>query len=294
MICKYPYCRRPEGVSRLKTMYDRDARNDVTPFGCGQCMPCRVNKSREWQFRLLLENTTNPFSAFITLTYDQENIPDYGNLSKRDAQLFLKRFRSRCENGSVRYYLVGEYGDSSSRPHYHAIMFTNAPITESKVSDSWRLGHIMVGGVTAQSARYVTGYVMKKMNRKEDTRLLGKEPEFAIMSKMNGGLGYNAIKKVAEVLNGAPYYRSKEVIRVLTVARKNFPLGRYLTKKLAEMVGVDEKVIDRDLWLYQERIFHEHLRDDKTFLHNVSQAGEQRRESLEAKHKIFGAKRGKI
>lgn len=55
-------------------------------------------------------------------------------LSVRDVQNFIKRFRSNLKYHyeketnkkdipSVRYYIVGEYGESTYRPHYHGIMW---------------------------------------------------------------------------------------------------------------------------------------------------------------------------
>lgn len=59
-------------------------------YPCGKCMPCRVNRQREWAARLVLESLCHPRSAFVTLTYDREHEPPGGRLVRRDATLFLE------------------------------------------------------------------------------------------------------------------------------------------------------------------------------------------------------------
>ena len=43
--------------------------------GCGQCIPCRINKRREWVGRLTLEAGLYTDNAFLTLTYDDAHLP---------------------------------------------------------------------------------------------------------------------------------------------------------------------------------------------------------------------------
>lgn len=55
----------------------------------------------------------------------------YGNgtfalLYYRDAQLFIKRLRKYIDkyfHEKIRYYIIGEYGTSSLRPHWHLLLF---------------------------------------------------------------------------------------------------------------------------------------------------------------------------
>ena len=84
---------------------------------CGRCIGCRLERSRQWAMRIVAEQQCCEASSFVTLTYADAPV----SLSKRDCQLFLKRLRKRC--GSFRYYLAGEYGEESGRPHYHACIF---------------------------------------------------------------------------------------------------------------------------------------------------------------------------
>lgn len=98
---------------------------------CGRCVGCRLDKSREWANRCLLELQQHDSAYFVTLTYEDQFVPKVirpGNqpvlsLQKRDFQLFMKRLRKRIEPERIRYFACGEYGGQTFRPHFHAIIF---------------------------------------------------------------------------------------------------------------------------------------------------------------------------
>ena len=102
---------------------------------CGKCLGCRLDYSRQWADRMMLELETSGSAVFVTLTYDNDHATccktdEYGNdmfytLVKKDFQDFMKRLRgSSLVNGKkLRFYAAGEYGDNTFRPHYHAILF---------------------------------------------------------------------------------------------------------------------------------------------------------------------------
>lgn len=182
---------------------------------CGQCVGCRLERSRQWAMRCLHEQKLHRQNCFITLTYDNDKIPEGGTLVKRDLQLFLKRLRKQFGAG-IRFYACGEYGDSTARPHYHAIVFNHdfsdrklfaqrdskTPIFTSKVLDEiWGNGFCVVGDVTFDSAAYVARYVMKKVTGdlaaehysrvSPDGRIFCVLPEFTVMSRRPGiGMGW--------------------------------------------------------------------------------------------------------
>lgn len=101
---------------------------------CGHCMGCRIDKSKEWANRCLLELQDHTSAYFLTITYDDQFVPvstytdesgaSFPSLSlcKKDFQLFIKRLRKRHVK-PIRYFACGEYGDRTMRPHYHAIVF---------------------------------------------------------------------------------------------------------------------------------------------------------------------------
>jgi hypothetical protein len=126
---------------------------------------------------------------FITLTYDTKYVPITSNgfmsLAKRDPQLFMKRLRKAHPKGSnLKYYLCGEYGSDTRRPHYHAVIF-NADVT--LISDAWGLGNVHYGSVTQASVGYTLKYMCKPriipIHQRDD-----RVPEFSLMSKGSGHL----------------------------------------------------------------------------------------------------------
>lgn len=103
---------------------------------CGHCMGCRIDKSREWANRCIMELQDHKDAYFLTLTYDEEHVPRTSfkdpetgveqpslTLVKKDLQGFIKRLRKRVEPDRIRYFACGEYGPKTQRPHYHAIVF---------------------------------------------------------------------------------------------------------------------------------------------------------------------------
>ena len=57
---------------------------------CGQCIGCRLERSRQWAMRCLHEASLYDRNAFITLTYDDSNLPPGGSLSYRDWETSTK------------------------------------------------------------------------------------------------------------------------------------------------------------------------------------------------------------
>ena len=166
MLCKNPF-RRAHITNKEAVLRSSKVRLDATPFPCGQCIPCRINRSRVWQTRLMLEGMMWTQKVFITLTYKDEEIPEDG-LSKKDIQNFVKYLRRRMDPNTIRYFIVGEYGPRTDRPHYHGILYNVSEVDSEIIKEVWSKGFVMVGNLTKQSARYVVGYVMKGIGEKRD------------------------------------------------------------------------------------------------------------------------------
>lgn len=244
MLCKKPYAPRETYFSKGKIVKSNAGRG----YGCGQCIHCRVNQKREWTHRLILENELHDKSAFVTLTYNPENLPEDGNLQPDHLTKFLKRLRKRVEPRRLRYYAVGEYGEKSERPHFHLIIFGLGEDEQKVVEKAWPLGYVMLGDVSKDSAAYVADYCTKGFTKARDSRADGKVKEFMRCSK-KPGLGAEYMKKIALQMSKYPH-QSNTIIRELQIGRKKLPLGRYLTQKLAEeMCNVqlleEEKCIQR-------------------------------------------------
>lgn len=131
---------------------------------CGRCLCCRAAKSKEWTLRLLHEQQFWDREGFLTLTYDDDHIPEGGKLVKRDLVLFFKRLRRLIEPRRIRYFACGEYGTQTMRPHYHAIVFGIDPRDLQYIINAWGLGdRISMDPVFPGAIAYVCGYVRKKI-----------------------------------------------------------------------------------------------------------------------------------
>lgn len=217
-------------------------------------------------------------SSFITLTYDEEKVPDDGNLVPKHIQDWLKRIRKEVAPVRLRYYAVGEYGDTSFRPHYHVALFGYAGCTYGRstysrsrhsccprcdlVRDTWGQGHVLVGQLEQASAQYLVGYVIKKMTSINDLRLQGRHPEFARMS-LKPGIGAGAMDAVAKVVDQFSLNNSEgDVPSALRHGKRILPLGRYLRRKLRIALNlppdcpehVQKKISDEMLSLYEASI----------------------------------------
>lgn len=161
------------------------------PVPCGRCPNCVKRRISGWSFRLMQEERNAASSYFITLTYDTSKVPistnGFMNLSKKDLQDYFKRLRKAHGESRIKYYVVGEYGGKTMRPHYHMIIF-NADIT--KIDPAWNNGQVHFGSVTEASIGYCFKYMMKKsrvpMHERDD-----RQREFSLMSK---GLGESYIR----------------------------------------------------------------------------------------------------
>lgn len=150
-------------------------------------------------------------NCFVTLTYDDDNLPKDGSLRKKDFQNFVKRLRKAKFDKKIRYYHCGEYGENTSRPHYHCCFFGidfdrkmlyckgNSRIgTSSELALLWPFGFNVVGDVTFDSAAYCARYILKKslgkesdmhyltVNIKTGEILKEKQKEYTTMSRRPG------------------------------------------------------------------------------------------------------------
>lgn len=189
-------------------------RDDPLKISCGQCVGCRLEKSRQWAVRCMHEASMHEDNCFITLTFSPEAMARRGHvgIDRRDVQLFMKRLRKKYGDG-IRVFYCGEYGEKNSRPHYHACLFNHdfsdkrlysmregIPLfTSPGLEECWQEGFSTVGALTFESAAYTARYVMKKQNGKkaaeegtywrhdsETGETYEVEPEFAGMSRRPG------------------------------------------------------------------------------------------------------------
>lgn len=242
-------------------------------FGCGGCLPCLINTRRVWSHRMVLESFKHAHCAFVTLTYDQEHLPESGTLVPKHAKAYVNRLNTYAQrkgliSGSLRYVLVGEYGDETGRPHYHLALYGLGAEHHDFITDNWKMGFAQVGQLTPESAQYIVGYVVKKLTVKcdprliyysEDGRTLYRHPEFKRQSngggraKVKGGIGFLAVGDIANSLRndyGVDFIvENVGVPNVLSHGSKKLPLGRYLRRKLSDELGLTEVLSDKDAQL---------------------------------------------
>lgn len=198
---------------------------------CGQCIGCRLERSRQWAIRCVHEARMNVNNCFITLTYDDDHMPENKSVSKREAQLFFKRLR-KATNAKISYYVCGEYGESCrvckksrklctcgrgkfvkgyGRPHYHACIFgydfqdkvldqrgntqgRNKLYISATLKALWEKGRHSIGEANFETAAYIARYCTKKLNGQRAIEYKGLEPEFALMSR-RPAIGKEFLKK---------------------------------------------------------------------------------------------------
>ena len=177
---------------------------------CGQCDACRLERSRQWAIRCAHEASLYEKSCFLTLTYAPENLPFGGTLAKKHMQDFEKRLRKYFEPDKLRLFGCGEYGERTSRPHYHLCVMNadfndkihhsthneNKLYTSETLDRLWKLGHCKIGSLTFESAAYVARYVTKKFTGKNAERhyevyvgngeIIDRVPEFPIHPRRPG------------------------------------------------------------------------------------------------------------
>ena len=158
-----------------------------TMLPCGRCTECRIRKVKEWSVRCVAEKKTSESAWFVTLTYNDEHLRfqtvdgvNYPVLVKEDCQKFFKRLRKSLfgsKKGNIRYFLSGEYGEKTLRPHYHAIIYNlhfddlkiykvcgkTVYYTSEWLSNIWGLGYVVIGQCNDKTTTYTCAYTMKKV-----------------------------------------------------------------------------------------------------------------------------------
>lgn len=194
MACYHPivaFARTPAGSTKRELVFPSVSTKDQSTFikdgklyserlllPCGQCVGCRLEYSRQWATRCVLEAMQYENNYFVTLTYDDEHISELkrcyddvlvdestGEVVSVNAERrytlcpdhltkFIKDLRRyfeyHFEFKGIRFFACGEYGDEKERPHFHVILF-NCPLPDVyywkspkfKGSKPYRRSHIL-------------------------------------------------------------------------------------------------------------------------------------------------------
>lgn len=187
MSCFYPrdawYSRRLNETGKRSIVFNpREGFSDMSiQVPCGKCDGCKADASKEWAIRMYHESQMYERNSFLTLTY--ADAPEA--ISKRDCQLFLKRLRKEV---NARYFICGEYGTRTHRPHYHAVVFGQDFKTADSIqidselyscprlNEIWKHGSVVCGDFTMASACYIAGYVQKKAGDQDTFNMMSTRP----------------------------------------------------------------------------------------------------------------------
>ncbi len=191
-------CTKPKTAYQLKPEYWTDKDKPPKPIfnipidihryneiqvKCRKCIACLKARTLSRALQLYCElQTTEGNSYFLTLTYDDDNIPQGNTLVKKHMVDFHKRLRKwRVKNGhkgKFRFEMCAEYGEKTYRPHYHDAAF-NLQIddleiwkdegnyksyTSKTMNKLWTHGRVIIIPLTLQSCLYVAQHVDKKID----------------------------------------------------------------------------------------------------------------------------------
>lgn len=248
-------------------------------LSCGQCIGCRLERSRQWAVRIMHEAQLHRDNCFVTLTYGSVAPPV--SLCYRDFQQFMRRLRREFRGTRIRFYMCGEYGEMRRRPHFHACLFgirfpdavplSNGLSSSSTLERIWGHGIVRIGELTFESAAYVARYCTKKITGAAagehyeavdpDTgEVVGLVPEFGRMS-LKPGIGaewlrrfgrecYNTLSLGKVVVRGVEcntprYYnklmRGELIFEDVELSRHRDALAR-VADNTPERLGVKEQV----------------------------------------------------
>lgn len=232
--------------------YDNKFITEV-PIPCGKCAACLQRKISEWSFRLETERLEAACTYFVTLTYDNQNVPlnKYGKmtLNKKDFQLYMKQIRhSRnrtpdeeygifekhyyhqdIKKFPLKYYCVGEYGTKKFRPHMHVIMYN---VSKHDIERLWTYGSIDIQVPRSSAAMsYTIKYLSKRIYKTTPGNV---SPEFSLMSK---GIGLSFATKMSSW-----YKKNLDTLYTVNESGIKSPISKYLRNAMLSESERDEQI----------------------------------------------------
>jgi len=289
---------------------------EYAPFKvpCGKCIQCRLNYARQWAIRCMHEAKMHENNCFITLTYDDAHLGDgrlnykhfqefmyrlrtkifknfisqtvgleyWNTLSKSEKATFRKEHKTQLQKNQIGYFVTGEYGEKTKRPHWHAIIFNWQPndlefkytsenndkvYTSQTLKTLWPDGNSELGSVNFNSAGYVARYAAKKLVHGDD----GHEYEPISKKSTKQAIGKKFLEKyykdifnhgICLLENGQyspiPRYYEKWLL-------KNHPdeYVRYVTEIKPNKSQLAQKKVEEELSKMCEQNYQRHLQKGK-------------------------------
>lgn len=213
----------------------------VSEVPCGKCAYCVTNRRSDWMFRIHHEMRDSQYPGyFITLTYSQKKVPRLKDgqltLKFRHVQLFFKKVRKA--GYYAKYVCVGEYGEGTSRPHYHVLLWTDMSVQD--IERIWSKGHIDVGELTMASAMYTLKYIITKGVWPKDERRQKPRAQF---SRGVGAsyLGKNFLEGIQVHDYHVPEFGRLNLISYIDGVKVRLP--RYYRNKIVPREKMKEEVL---------------------------------------------------
>lgn len=275
-------------------------------YPCRKCIPCLLRRQKAWVSRLVEELRNHPYNYFVTLTYNDENLPhdengepcfDKSHLLKLNADI-----RRRFQTGKLRnpvsdiiygspkylelptdvhykYYITTEYGPSTYRPHAHGVWYGlpgDQSLVEVLFRTLWPYGFVSVSQVRSEGAAgYISKYLVSDGVGKDSYHGNGMPP-FSLMSK---GLGSSYVERMGDWHRADPkrmytqYHGSKGT------------MDRYLKHKIYP---------DEVLEPYAEEMIREHDRTRTRYAYFSSDHPDLYRQLMAERSKYFKDQRDSI
>lgn len=214
-MCLYPRLIRNTRYRVVKGKYDfgtvTDPRTKYVPIGCGNCIECRTQKSREWQTRLHEEIKIHKHAYFVTLTFSNESLKFFMNkleceecnaVAGQAIRYFLERYRKKNKH-TLRHWLITELGhENTERIHLHGIVFTENELTNDELHELWKYGRTDTGKYCNEKT---INYIVKYVN-KIDNDHIGYTPQIFC----SAGIGANYINETTKRLHKYKGTNTKE------------------------------------------------------------------------------------
>lgn len=212
---------------------------------CGKCYECKLERGRNWVYKIWLEALEHKEKCFITLTYKDDK-KGRQQVEKREMQLFIKKLRKKIEPKKIKYFIAGEYGEKKGRAHYHLIILGYIPkdlkqhrgkgqskrgnnMYDSKeIKELWGKGRISVQRFHHKEIGYLSLYLNKnndieKINYKEIEERKKQINELKVKHKVSIKVKerYTAIKRLKDLNKEELYNYKKEYAEIKTKWKKN-------------------------------------------------------------------------
>lgn len=241
----------------------KDNRVELVPIGCGKCIECMKQNSRQWQIRLTEEIRINTNGKFTTLTFSEESIEFLENeleLKNEDiteyqklneiatlaVRRFLERWRKKYKK-SVRHWLVTELGhEGTERIHLHGIIFTDK--CKEEIEERWAYGWIHIGDyVSERTINYITKYI---------TKIDQDHKEYKPKVLTSSGIGKEYINNIDSKNNKYKGKETDETYRFRNGTKANLPI--YYRNKIYSEEEREElwlqKLDKEERWICGEKI----------------------------------------